>query len=186
MLVDNNNLHIRLLLLRCALTRYLVQFLLLVVCTILVRRPPFQRRWTAVSTTLLIVAAIFGPVVVNSWSAELILLGSINPLLLDDVSNSSSSAAQSNLRGMLLNSVLLIDNQRYSGLSALSLLAFAPRFRPFLIVSAVLAAYELVSEAVSSSVVYEYLTRDSVEWPYLMTHFSTSLFIQPVFSVLVS
>ena len=90
------------------------------------------------------------------------------------------------MRGLFLNSVLLIDNQRYSGLSALSLLAFAPRFKPFLIVSAVLAVYELISEAISSSLVYEYLTRDSEDWTSLMSHFSFSLFSQPVFCVVVS
>eukprot|EP00750_Incisomonas_marina_P021643 INCI4607.1.p1 GENE.INCI4607.1~~INCI4607.1.p1 ORF type:complete len:702 (-),score=75.12 INCI4607.1:1396-3501(-) len=160
---------------------YLVQFLLLVICTVLVRRPPFQRRWTAVSTTLLVVATVFGPVFLNSWTATLILTGSIDPLMLN-----ASPSMESNMRGLFLNSVLLIDNQRYSGLSALSLLAFAPRFKPFLIVSAVLAVYELISEAISSSLVYEYLTRDSEDWTSLMSHFSFSLFSQPVFCVVVS
>ena len=94
------------------------------------------------STVFISVAAVVGPLTINIWTGLY--------LLAFDLSTLTGQQFPTNgvLRAVVLDTSVLVANQRYCGMTGLTLLAFAPRFRPYFIVAGLLCLAQLCSDSV--------------------------------------
>jgi hypothetical protein len=141
-----------------------VQTIAFVVSPILIRRRRFQERWTCVSTVIMSVSAVFGTVSVDVYS--IILLGFTNAALPSFSPNNGTAAVGSDAenRYRLLNAITAPMASRVAGLTALQLLAFTPRFKPYVVVCGVLLAVEIVAQVAMLVILFDGVGHDSVAW----------------------
>ena len=120
---------------------YACQCALLVAVAVMVHREYYRRRWSTYSSILLFVAAALGPVTVNCYTAIYVLKANIAPIM-----NLTSNLTIGDARSVMLDSIVVAFNQRYSGITPLTLLVFAPRFGPFLGVCVVMFVIETIGD----------------------------------------
>ena len=162
---------------------YFLQAALLVATVVMVRRRYFQERWRWVSTLAIVVASLIGPVPFVALQ-NFFIVGTDIANLVVATPNNNAIASDFNLRAVALDTLVLSVNQRNSGLSALGLLAFAPRFREFSAVCCLLAACELVSEMCQLAQWFAAVA--STNRGILFGRFKWEIFVTPAFCVVIA
>lgn len=141
----------------------------LVTTAVIIRRKSIQKRWVYWSTGLMIVGALFGPL----W-AELITLENWHLGFAELLVNRTFVSGPT-LKGIILQSWLLGNVERSSGFQALVLLAYAPRFVPYLVTCSALFFAQLFIEMWYSTDLASILGEANTNWTVYVDNYAMGL-----------
>eukprot|EP00750_Incisomonas_marina_P018991 INCI3188.8.p1 GENE.INCI3188.8~~INCI3188.8.p1 ORF type:complete len:568 (-),score=100.58 INCI3188.8:247-1950(-) len=145
----------------------------LVTTAVVIRRRAVQKRWVLWSTTLMVSGAVFGPlfaeiVAFKSWMEEFAVFAN------------QTQVEVPIFKSLYLQSWLMGNVQRQTGFQGLVLLAYAPRFLPYVITCACLCFAELVTELWFSSQLTHNLALDNANWTIYLSNFGVGMWGYPV------
>eukprot|EP00750_Incisomonas_marina_P018988 INCI3188.5.p1 GENE.INCI3188.5~~INCI3188.5.p1 ORF type:complete len:569 (-),score=85.43 INCI3188.5:247-1953(-) len=146
----------------------------LVTTAVIVRRKSIQKRWVYWSTGLMIVGALFGPL----W-AELISLENWHLGFAELLVNRTFVSGPT-FKGVILQSWLVGNVERCAGFQGLVLLAYAPRFVPYLVTCCALCFAQLFIEMWYSTGLASDLGAANINWTIYLENYGMGLLGYPV------
>ena len=144
----------------------LVQSVCFIVAAIVIRIPRYQKRWTAVSTVLMIFCTLSGPLIFE-------IFGSLK-FIQNDVKFDDPSVVYT--KTIFLLTIINMNSQRQAGLFGLQLIAFAPRFVPYAIIIVVVALTELSAELVFQVMFTAKIADGNEYWSQYLINYCTGLY----------
>lgn len=146
----------------------LLLMITLITTALIIRRRAAQKRWVLWSTTLMVLGAVFGPlfaeiVAFRSWMYEFAVIANRTQVEVPI------------FKSLFLQSWLMGNVQRQTGFQGLVLLAYAPRFLPYVITSACLCFAELFTELWFSSQLTHTLVIDNANWTAYLSNFGVGM-----------
>ena len=144
----------------------LVQSISFLSAAIVIHIPSYQKRWTAVSTILMIICTLSGPLIFEIYGGV--------KFIQDDVTFEHPSDAYT--KTIFLLTILTMNMQRQAGLFGLQLIAFAPRFVPYAIIIAVVAVSEMSAELALQVMFTAKIAGDNEYWSQYLINYCTGLY----------